>query len=109
MDGAFNYKSSRTSLRKMFNKLWDTNEEFANMYFQLLLSRRDYHKDSDMFSIAEEVLTKAYKAIGNDEIVNHIHRFNFSYQEFYCADEVVAIMSYYKPNTRPYLEMLRSL
>lgn len=109
MDGAFNYKSSRTSLRKMFNRLWDTNEEFANMYFQLLLSRRDYHKDSDMFSIAEEVLTKAYKAIGNDEIVNHIHRFNFSYQEFYCADEVVAIMSYYKPNTRPYLEMLRSL
>ena len=109
MDGAFNYRLNRKRLRTMLSRLWDINNYFADAYFKMLFARRDYVKDNPMYTLAEEVLINAYKSIGNDDIVNHIHKFNFSYQEFYCADEVVAIMSYYKPNYKPYLEMLRSL
>ena len=109
MDCAFNYKSNRNNLKKFLNRLWDIDSKFADTYFHLMLARRDYWKNDTYFTLAEELLIKAYRSLGNDEIVNHIAKFNFSYQELYCADEIVAIMSYYKPNTKPYLEMLRHL
>ena len=109
MDGAFNYKHNKNSLRKMLDRMWDIDSKFTDTYFHMLLARRDYVTNDNYFELANEVLTTAYGSIGNDQIRNHIDKFNFSYQEFYCADEIVAIMSYYKPNKRPYLEMLRTL
>ena len=109
MDGAFNYRNDKKRLRQMLDRLYSIDSKFTRIYFQMMFARRDYHKDSELFNLAEVVLSKAYRAIGNEDIVNHIHKFNFSYQEFFCADEIVAIMSYYTPNKKPYLEMLRSL
>ena len=75
----------------------------------MLVSRMTYDTSSDVFVNANVVIKEAYRAISDDITAEHIFKFDFSYQEFFCADEVVAIMSYYKPNYKPYLQMLESL
>lgn len=109
LDGVFNYRINNKKLQTMMSKLYDINETFATIYYRLILARKNFIVNDAYYSIAHEVLVKAYKDIGNTQISEHVSKFDFAYQEFYCSDEVVAIMSYYKPNSKPYLEMLRRL
>jgi hypothetical protein len=109
LDGVFNYRINGNRINRMLGRLYDISEVFATIYYNLIISRSRYITDNKYFNLAQELLQKAYRAIGNDQISDHVSKFIFTFQEFYVADEVVAVMSYYKPNTKPYLEMLRRM
>lgn len=102
-------KKSKEDIFKWMYELKDINEAFSNAYINMLLSRITYDSSSDAFVNANVIIKDAYRAISDDITAAHIFKFDFSYQEFFCADEVIAIMSYYKPNYKPYLQMLESL
>lgn len=103
------FKAKKHNLAKCINELEDINDKFANLYINLLLSRYNYDTSSETFEISNEVIRRAYLAISDEVTSAHISRYDYSYQEYFCADEIIAIMSFYKPNYKPYLQMLESL
>ena len=103
-----NLKAKKHNFEKCVSELENINQEFANRLINLLVSRVQFNK-GDAFTTSNEIIRRAYLAISDEVTATHIANFDYSYQEYYCADEIVAIMSFYKPNYKPYLQMLESL
>lgn len=96
------------NFEKCVEELGDINEDFVKIYMNMLRSRALYSQD-DAYKVSIEVMRQAYASISDQTIASHIAKIIYSYQEYYCADEIVAVMSFYKPNYKPYLQMLESL
>lgn len=104
-----NFKAKRFNFDKCVDELDLIHEEFTKLYVNMLLSKIQFKKNDDLFINSTEIIRRAYLAISDEVTSAHIAKYDYSYQEFYCADEIIAIMSFYKPNYKPYLQMLESL
>lgn len=102
-------KTKKHNFEKCLDELEKINQQFTNLFVNLLLSRLKFDKSDEKFEISNEVIRRAYLAISDEVTATHIANFDYSYQEYFCADEIIAIMSFYKPNYKPYLQMLESL
>ena len=101
-------KTKKHNFQKCVEEMSDIHEEFARVYVNMLSSRISYNQDA-AYKNSAEVMRQAYAAISDQTIATHIVKVIYSYQEYYCADEIIAVMSFYKPNYKPYLQMLESL
>ena len=104
-----NFRNKTSNFSKCVDEMDEIHHDFAEIYTNMLLSRLRYEKDSNLFINSIECIRRAYLNISDEVTSGHIARFDYSYQEYYCADEIVAVMSFYKPNYKPYLQMLESL
>ena len=103
-----NYKDNKHNFIKCIEDLAEINDEFTKCYVTLFIYRKTFNKNN-AYKVATAILMNAYQSISDAVTANNIMNSNYSYQEFYSADEVVAVMSFYQPNYKPYLQMLESL
>ena len=104
-----NIKLKKHNFEKCVEEMGKIHPDFTNAYVNMLISRIQYKSDSDTFVTSNECMRRAYLAISDEVTSQHIINRTYCYQEYYCADEVVAIMSFYKPNYKPYIQMIESL
>ena len=103
-----NLKAKKHNFQKCIEEMSEIHEDFTTAYINMLSSRIEYKQD-DSYKNSAEIMRQAYSVISDPTIAAHIVQVIYNYQEYYCADEIIAVMSFYKPNYKPYLQMLESL